>query len=64
MLRATGARDMAGGADTTCAHMNRIPFPLASFLLIGLVVALTACEIMPDPEFAALKNALGLPHHQ
>ena len=33
---------------------------LVLLLLTGLVVTATACELMPDPEFAALKNVLSL----
>lgn len=41
--------------------MRRIADPLGSLLLLtGLAVVSAACELMPDPEFAALKNALGL----
>jgi len=41
--------------------MRRTASPLRSwFVFAGLVVAVSGCEIMPDPEFAALKGALTL----
>ena len=39
--------------------MRRTASPLGSLLLFAvLVVAVSGCEIMPDPEFAALESAL------
>jgi hypothetical protein len=39
--------------------MARTPSPLGSlFLLGGLAVAVSGCELMPDREFAALEKAL------
>ena len=41
--------------------MRRTASPLRSwFVCAGLAVAGSGCEIMPDPEFAALKGALTL----
>jgi hypothetical protein len=41
--------------------MRRTASPLGSlFLFAGLAVAVSGCEVMPDPEFAALKTALTL----
>ena len=41
--------------------MRRTASPLRSwFVFAGLAVAVSGCEIMPDPEFAALKGALTL----
>lgn len=41
--------------------MRRTASPLGSLLLFaGLAVAVSGCEVMADPEFAALKNALTL----
>jgi hypothetical protein len=41
--------------------MPRTTSPLRSlFLRAGLAVALSGCELMPDSEFAALKDALTL----
>jgi hypothetical protein len=39
--------------------MRRTASPLRSLLLFaGLAVSVSGCEIMPDPEFAALESAL------
>ena len=41
--------------------MRTIASRLGTLLQItGVAVALAACELMPDPEFAALENALSL----
>jgi hypothetical protein len=48
------------GLMVVTRNMRRIPHLLSLLLLTWLAVTLTACEVMPDPEFAVLKNALGL----
>ena len=41
--------------------MRRTSSPFGSLLLFaGLAVAVSGCELMPDPEFAALESALTL----
>jgi hypothetical protein len=41
--------------------MHRTSSQLGSLLLLaGLAVAVSGCELMPDPEFAALESALTL----
>ena len=41
--------------------MRRTAGPLGSLLVIaGLAVVVSGCELMPDPEFAALERALNL----
>jgi hypothetical protein len=41
--------------------MRRTASPLGSLLLFaGLALAVSGCEVMPDPEFAALESALTL----
>jgi hypothetical protein len=41
--------------------MARTASPIGSLLLFaGLAVAVSGCEVMPDPRFATLKNALSV----
>ena len=42
-------------------HMRRAANRFRSFLLLaGFAVSMSACEVMPDPEFAALQEALSV----